>query len=532
MESSAATVLACTAQISFKNDKSSEVNLAACAESSSVKQRHLRKSCEGANIIIPSGRNHAILEPSDAAKVGSDVAENFAKENSKNNLAQQVDTPSQTSKCEELSNTVEQKAMRQKHNIPAKNEYKEKPASASRLDHFADSSTIRQSEFRGFANLFIIVAIFYVFCNPLICWYEKKSLFDMSLARAMFDDFFFLMFMWLKLCLWSFTAFGLHKLYSKRLISSKMLTVLQHGTQSICIFYAIGQCIINAWPIIPAAFIQLLSVVYFMKMHSYTETNRKLFDTMETEGSCENYPQSASLKGYCFYLFCPVLVYETQYPLGSGFRIGYFILKMFALIGAMIVMYMACTSYIIPTIMMSPKLCLLETALRLIFPLLSIDILVFYIIFECICNLFAEITNFGDRDFYQDWWNSTCWDEFSRKWNRPVHVFLLRHIYLEPQAKFSWSPRDATVATFLFSALLHEMILAVCFRLIRMYMFLMMLLQLPLIAFGKFYRGTVVGNFIFWGGMMLGVPLLAVAYGREWAIVNYSSGETPPLRLI
>jgi hypothetical protein len=21
-----------------------------------------------------------------------------------------------------------------------------------------------------------------------------------------------------------------------------------------------------------------------------------------------------------------------------------------------------------------------------------------------------------------DWWNSTTWDEFSRKWNKPVHV--------------------------------------------------------------------------------------------------------------
>lgn len=30
--------------------------------------------------------------------------------------------------------------------------------------------------------------------------------------------------------------------------------------------------------------------------------------------------------------------------------------------------------------------------------------------------------SFADREFYQDWWNSTSWDEFARKWNKPVHV--------------------------------------------------------------------------------------------------------------
>lgn len=33
--------------------------------------------------------------------------------------------------------------------------------------------------------------------------------------------------------------------------------------------------------------------------------------------------------------------------------------------------------------------------------------------------------SFADREFYQDWWNSTSWDEFARKWNKPVHVSLV-----------------------------------------------------------------------------------------------------------
>lgn len=52
-----------------------------------------------------------------------------------------------------------------------------------------------------------------------------------------------------------------------------------------------------------------------------------------------------------------------------------------------------------------------------------------YVIWECILNLLAEVTYFADRGFYADWWNSVSWDQFARDWNRPVHNFLLRHVY-------------------------------------------------------------------------------------------------------
>jgi hypothetical protein len=59
-------------------------------------------------------------------------------------------------------------------------------------------------------------------------------------------------------------------------------------------------------------------------------------------------------------------------------------------------------------------------------------------------NKLIPSNSFADREFYQDWfvepardqvwcftltrhdrsfrWNSTTWDEFARKWNKPVHV--------------------------------------------------------------------------------------------------------------
>ena len=57
----------------------------------------------------------------------------------------------------------------------------------------------------------------------------------------------------------------------------------------------------------------------------------------------------------------------------------------------------------------------MQAILRLIIPFTTMWLLTFFIIFECILNAAAEMTRFGDRQFYSDWWNSTTFDEFSRK---------------------------------------------------------------------------------------------------------------------
>ena len=54
------------------------------------------------------------------------------------------------------------------------------------------------------------------------------------------------------------------------------------------------------------------------------------------------------------------------------------------------------------------------------------------------------------------WTCSTSFDEFSRKWNKPVHEWLLRHVYLETIVTYKASKLNATAATLLFSLLLHE----------------------------------------------------------------------------
>jgi hypothetical protein len=44
------------------------------------------------------------------------------------------------------------------------------------------------------------------------------------------------------------------------------------------------------------------------------------------------------------------------------------------------------------------------------------------------------------------------------QWNRPVHEFLLRHVYLECLRRFGYSRFSAMLVTFFVSIVMHEVV--------------------------------------------------------------------------
>jgi sterol O-acyltransferase len=62
-----------------------------------------------------------------------------------------------------------------------------------------------------------------------------------------------------------------------------------------------------------------------------------------------------------------------------------------------------------------------EAIATLIIPILFCHIMIFYMMFELILNGIAEVTRFADRCFYDDWWNSTTWDEVPPPLPPPHH---------------------------------------------------------------------------------------------------------------
>ncbi|EPQ56233.1 MBOAT-domain-containing protein [Gloeophyllum trabeum ATCC 11539] len=225
------------------------------------------------------------------------------------------------------------------------------------------------------------------------------------------------------------------------------------------------------------------------------------------------WPENITFKNFAVYQLIPTLVYELEYPRTDRIRPLYVFEKTVATFGTFALLYTITETFILPMTPRASGQSFARSLLDLALPFMIAYLLLFYIIFECICNGFAELSYFADRQFYEDWWNSTSWDEFSRKWNKPVHTFLLRHVYAESSYRVSRS--SAMFITFLLSAAVHEMVMAIVTQKIRMYLFFLQLIQIPLIYLGRLpaiKRNKLLGNVVFWLGLYAGFPLLCVGY--------------------
>ncbi|KAK4087929.1 hypothetical protein Purlil1_7687 [Purpureocillium lilacinum] len=151
----------------------------------------------------------------------------------------------------------------------------------------------------------------------------------------------------------------------------------------------------------------------------------------------------------------------------------------------------------------------------LIFPLMMEYLLAWYLIWETVLNILAELTFFADRSFYGPWWNCVSWDQFARLWNQPVHFFLLRHVYHSSISSMKVNKHTATLITFFLSACVHELVMLCLFKKLRGYLLALQMFQLPLVRLGrtKWLRGRqTLGNVLFWLGVFTGPSLLCSLY--------------------
>lgn len=201
--------------------------------------------------------------------------------------------------------------------------------------------------------------------------------------------------------------------------------------------------------------------------------------------------------------------------------------KSVATAGILFIMMLVSQSFIYPVVMQTiamkeaglpllERLQLFPSILSvLIFPFMMEYLMAWYIIWECILNLLAELTFFADRGFYADWWNSVSWDQFARDWNRPVHNFLLRHVYHSSISSMRVTKTTATLITFFLSALIHELVMWCLFKKLRGYLLILQMCQLPLVQLSRsrFLKGhATFGNLFFWVGIFTGPSLLCSLY--------------------
>ncbi|KAG8923322.1 hypothetical protein FRC02_011219 [Tulasnella sp. 418] len=103
------------------------------------------------------------------------------------------------------------------------------------------------------------------------------------------------------------------------------------------------------------------------------------------------FPQNVTLANFVDYQLIPTLVYELEYPRTNRIRLFYVFEKTVAFLGTFTLLYTTAEHYIIP-LTPQPDQNFFRSLLDLALPFMLSYLLLFYIIFECICNGFAELS--------------------------------------------------------------------------------------------------------------------------------------------
>ncbi|KAL1796749.1 hypothetical protein ACET3X_005289 [Alternaria dauci] len=264
---------------------------------------------------------------------------------------------------------------------------------------------------------------------------------------------------------------------------------------------------------------ELHAVIVFLKCASYALTNRDLRHAYlhpkqadplpELYKTCP-YPQNINMKNLCYFWWAPTLVYQPVYPRTDKIRWDFVLKRLAELAGLSIVIWIASAQYAAPLLQNSLDKILtlnLTSIAERVMKLSTISVFCwlcgFFALFQSALNALAEVMRFGDREFYGDWWNVSSIRTYWTTWNKPVTNFMRRHIY-SPLVGRGVPPAVAQILVFLFSGILHELLVGVPTHNVIGVAFAGMMFQIPLIALTdviqkvKCIQGKVAGNMIFW----------------------------------
>ncbi|KAL8639086.1 MAG: hypothetical protein Q9228_003835 [Teloschistes exilis] len=285
---------------------------------------------------------------------------------------------------------------------------------------------------------------------------------------------------------------------------------------------------------------QIHATIVWLKNCSYAFTNRDLrhaylypqhtsWDELPELYSQCPYPQNVTIGNLAYFWWAPTLVYQPIYPRTPSIRWTFVAKRLAECASLSIFIWLASAQYAAPLLHNSlskistmdvPSI--LERLMKLSTVSLVIWLAGFFAVFQSVLNALAEIMRFGDREFYTEWWNSPSVGNYWRTWNKPVYHFMRRHIY-SPLVGRGFSSGFASLIVFVFSGLLHELLVGVPTHNILGVAFAGMVVQLPMIAMTtplermEGVNGRVVGNCIFWISFCLvGQPLAALIYFFAW----------------
>jgi diacylglycerol O-acyltransferase 1 len=218
------------------------------------------------------------------------------------------------------------------------------------------------------------------------------------------------------------------------------------------------------------------AIIVWLKNCSYAFTNRDLRHAMlhptnpsllpEMYLQCP-YPQNVTFRNLFYFWWAPTLVYQPVYPRTPGIRWTFVLKRTLEVIGLSVFIWLLSAQYASPVLRNSlDKMAVLDlpSILERLMKLSTISLVIwlagFFALFQSFLNALAEVTMFGDRNFYDDWWNSTNVQTYWSTWNKPMYHFMRRHVF-SPLIGRGWGNQTASAVVFVFSGFLHELVVGV-----------------------------------------------------------------------
>lgn len=265
----------------------------------------------------------------------------------------------------------------------------------------------------------------------------------------------------------------------KKFLSTWKLIAWIHGLNaslcllitSIIVYFYIHHPLIGTLSEVHAIIVWLKTASYAFTnrdlRHAYLHPSKREEDAVPKIYSQCPYPENITLSNLTYFWMAPTLVYQPVYPRTKTIRWLFVAKRMAEVFGLNAFMWIASAQYAAPVLRNSLEdmaslniVSILERIMKLSTISLIIWLAGFFALFQSFLNALAEVMKFGDREFYADWWNSPSVGVYWRTWNKPVYQFMKRHVF-SPLIGRGWSTGQASIAVFVFSGVLHEVLVGI-----------------------------------------------------------------------
>eukprot|EP00062_Callorhinchus_milii_P018887 gi/632972944/ref/XP_007902907.1/ PREDICTED: diacylglycerol O-acyltransferase 1-like [Callorhinchus milii] len=288
--------------------------------------------------------------------------------------------------------------------------------------------------------------------------------------------------------------------------------------------------------------------ILLLKLYSYHEVNKWLREewaplglrsAMKKPGisSCANrgsdqesrsdlvtYPDNLTVADLYYFLLAPTLCYQMNFPRSPKIRMRFLLRRILEMFFMTQLILGLIQQWILPVTRATMKpftemelTLLVDHLLLLAIPNHFIWIVFFYGFFHSTLNFIAELMQFADRRFYRDWWNSQTLTYYWSNSNMLLHKWSVRHIY-RPMIENGYTKWEGQASVFVLSALFHEYLIAVPFRMLRLWLFTGMMLQVLIAWVLSRYLKGLYGNAIVWLCIILGPPLGVLTYIHDYYV--------------